>query len=158
MISHWSLSDSKSPQVSRTPLSILANLNNSIFWMISTRLFISKPSRPSVTVLRALITIGIIVTIMFSSFFNPLSRSKYLSFFSLSLNFSLSSAGTAKSTILYVVLIFISFIYLFIFVIIISGRLAKIRWSVCISISQESFCVLLSKTDAGLCIYYLFVW
>ena len=37
---------------------------------------------------------------MFHSFFNSLSRSKYLSFFSHSFSFILWSAGTAKSTIL----------------------------------------------------------
>ena len=34
---HWGLSDSKSPQVSRTLLSILAVLNNVVVWMVSTR-------------------------------------------------------------------------------------------------------------------------
>ena len=32
---HWSLSDSKSPQVSRTLLCILAVLNNVVVWMVS---------------------------------------------------------------------------------------------------------------------------
>ena len=44
------------------------------------------------------ITIGIIVTFMFHSFFNSLARSRCLSFFSLSFNFTRWSAGTAKST------------------------------------------------------------
>ena len=39
-----------------------------------------------------------------------------------------------------------------------SGRLAKIRWSVCISKSQRSLCVSFSRTDVGLCVYHLFVW
>ena len=34
MVFHWSLSDSMSPQVSRTLLSIL---NNAVVWMVSTR-------------------------------------------------------------------------------------------------------------------------
>ena len=33
MVFHWSLSDSKSPQVSRTLIRILANLNNDVIWM-----------------------------------------------------------------------------------------------------------------------------
>ena len=33
VIFHWSLSDSKSFQVSRTPLSIQADLNNAVIWM-----------------------------------------------------------------------------------------------------------------------------
>ena len=37
MVFHWSLSDSKSPHVSRTLLSILAILNNVVVWMVSTR-------------------------------------------------------------------------------------------------------------------------
>ena len=37
MVFHWSLSDSKSPQVSRTLFNILAVLNNAVVWMVSTR-------------------------------------------------------------------------------------------------------------------------
>ena len=37
MVSHWSLSDSKSPQVSGILLSILAVFNNTVVWMVSTR-------------------------------------------------------------------------------------------------------------------------
>ena len=66
MVFHCSLSDSKSPQVSRTLLSILAVLNNAVVWMISTGLPTSKSSshfdNPLVTEPKALITIGIIVT------------------------------------------------------------------------------------------------
>ena len=106
MVFHWSLSDSKSPQVSRTLLSILAVLNNAVVWMVSTRPPTSKSSSPFsyplVTVPNAPITIGIIVTCMFHSFFNSLARSRYLSFFSHSFSFILWSAGTAKSTILQV--------------------------------------------------------
>ena len=73
MVFHWRLSDSKSPQVSRTRLSILAVFNNAIVWMVSTRPPTSKSSRlfnnPLVTVPKAPITIGIIVTFMFHSFF-----------------------------------------------------------------------------------------
>ena len=71
---HWSLSDSKSPQVSRILLSILAVLNNAVAWMVSTRPPTSKSSIPFsnhlVTVPNAPITIGIIVTCMFHSFFS----------------------------------------------------------------------------------------
>ena len=34
MVFHWSLSDSKFPQVSRTLLSILADLNNAVVWVL----------------------------------------------------------------------------------------------------------------------------
>ena len=106
MIFHWSLSDSKSPQVSRTLLSILSDLNNAVVWIVSTCSIISKSSslciNPLVTVPRAPITIGIMVTFMFYSFCNSLARSRYISFFSLSFNFTLWLAGTAKFTILQV--------------------------------------------------------
>ena len=42
MVYHWNLSDSKFPQFSRSLLSILADLNNAVVWMASTRLLISK--------------------------------------------------------------------------------------------------------------------
>ena len=104
MVFHWSLNDSKSPQVSMTLLSILAVLNNAVVWMISTRQPTSKSSspfsNPLVTVANVPITIGIIVTCMSRSFFNSLARSRYLSFFSHSFSFILWSAGTAKPTIL----------------------------------------------------------
>ena len=113
MVSHWSLIDSKSPQISRTLLSILADLNNAVVRIVSVCPLISKscsPSKnPSVTVPRVLITIGITTTFMFHSFFfNFQARSRYLSFFSLSYNFTLWSAGTAKSTIQQVLFFVIS--------------------------------------------------
>ena len=107
MVFHESLSDSKSPQVFRTLLSILA----------------SPFSNPLVTVPNAPITFGIIVPCMLHSFFHSLASSRYLSFFSLSFSFILWSAGTAKSTILQVLF--------FLLIIIKSGLLARIRWSVC---------------------------
>ena len=119
MVFHWS----KSPQVSRTLLSILTVLNKVVVWMVSPRPPTSKSSplfsNPLVTVTNASITIGIIVTCMFHSFFNSLARSKYLSFFSHSFSFILWSAGTAKSTILQVLF--------FLLIIIRSGFLAEIR-------------------------------
>ena len=106
MVFHWSLSDSKSLQVSRTLLSILAVLNNAVVWMVSTRPPTSNSSSPFnntlVIVPNALITIGIIINCMFHSFFDSLARSRYLSFFSHSFSFILWSAGTAKSPILQV--------------------------------------------------------
>ena len=91
MVFHWSLSNSWSPQVSRTLLSILVVLNNVVVWMVSTHPFIFKSSSPCtnplVTVSKATIKIGIIATFMFHSFFNSLARSKFLSFFSLSILF-----------------------------------------------------------------------
>ena len=100
MVFHWSLSDNKSPQDSRTLLSILVNFNKAVVWMVSTCPLISKTSgpctKPLVTVPRAPVTIGITVTFMFHSFFNFLARPKYLAFFSLSFTFALWSTWTAN--------------------------------------------------------------
>ena len=46
MVFYWSLSDSNSPRVSRTILSILVVLNNGDVWMVSTRPPTSKSSSP----------------------------------------------------------------------------------------------------------------
>ena len=74
MVFHRSFSDSKSPQVSQTRLSILAVLNNAVVWMVSTRPPNSKSSssfsNPLVTVPNTSITIGIIVNCIFYSFFS----------------------------------------------------------------------------------------
>ena len=135
MVSHWILSDSKSPQVSRTLLSILAVLNDAVLWMVSTRPPTSKSSCPYnnslVTVPKAPITIGIIVTFKFLSLFISLARSRYLSFFSLSFSFICDQLGQQSRQFCK-----ISF---FLLIIIRSGLLAEIRWSVCMSKSQRRF-------------------
>ena len=109
----WSLSDSKSPQVPRNLLSVLAVLKNVIVWMVSIRPSTSKSSSPFdiplVTLPKAPITIEIIVTFMFHNFFNCLARSRYLSFISHSFSFIRWSAGTAKSSILQVLFFFFFF-------------------------------------------------
>ena len=154
MVFHWSLSDSKSHHVSKTLLSILAVLNNAVVWMVCTPPPTSKSSspfnNPLVTVPNAPITICKIVTFMFHSFFNSLARSRYLSFFSLSFSFILWSAGTAKSTILYVLFLLL--------IIVRSGLLDEIRWSVRMLKSHRSLCVSFSRTATGLCTYHLFEW
>ena len=148
---HWSLSDNKSPQVSRTLLSFRADLNNAVVCMVSIRPLISKSCKPNtnhlVTVPRAPITNGIIFTFMFHSSFNSFTRSKYLSFFSLFFYFTLWSIGAAKSTILQI--LFILFIYFFFLsdYFIRSGHLAKIMWSICILKSQMTLCVSFSRAD-----------
>ena len=154
MVFHWSLSDSKSPQVSRTLLSILAGFNNAVVWMVSTRPPISESSRPFnnplITVPKAPITIGTIVTLMFHSFFNSLARSRYLSFFSHFFSFILCQPEQQSRK-------FCKFSF-FLSIIIWFGLLAEIRWSVCMSKSHRSVYVSFSRTGAGLCIYHLFVW
>ena len=134
MVFHWSLSGSKFPQVSWTLQSILADLNNAVFWMVSTRPLISKSFspfiNPLVTVPRAPITTGIYVTFMFYSFFNSLARSRYL-FFLLSFNFTLWSSGTAKFTILQV-LFFLS-IYNYYYYYYYMKRIGESPWCNCLS-------------------------
>ena len=75
----------KSPELFNSTLDVL---NNVVVWMVSTRPPTFKSSisfnNSLVTVKNAPITIGIIVTCMFHSFFNSLVRSRFLSFFSQS--------------------------------------------------------------------------
>ena len=103
MVFHRRLSDSKSPQVSRTLLSILAVFNSAVVWMVSTRQPTSKSSSPFndplVTVPKAPNTIGIIA-------FSILIQRSRKSLFSHSFRFILRSAGTAKSTILQIFFFF----------------------------------------------------
>ena len=155
MVFHWRLSDSKSPQVTRTLLSMLAVLNNAIVWMVSTRPPTSRSSstfsNPLVTVPKALITIGIIVTCMFHSFFSSLAKVEVLMLLFTFLQFySVVSRDSKVDN--FVISLF------FLLIIIKSGVLAEIRLSVCMSESHRSLCVLFSRTGAGLCIYHLFVW
>ena len=78
---HWGLSDSKSPQVSRTRLRVLAVLSNAVVWIVSNHLLTSKSSRSLnnhlVIVRNPPITISTTVTFMFHCFFNYLARSRY---------------------------------------------------------------------------------
>ena len=67
MAFHWTLSDNKYPQISRTLLSILADLNNAVVWMVSTRPLISKSSSPCINPL--VIVLSASITFMFHSFF-----------------------------------------------------------------------------------------
>ena len=156
MVYYWRLSDSKSPQVSRTLLSILAVFNNAVVWMVSTQPPTSKSSRrfnnPLVTVPKAPTTIGIIVTFMFHSFFNSLARPRYLSLFTFFQFYSVVSRESKVDN-------FADFLFFFFFLIIIrSSLLAEFRGSVCISKSNRSLCVSFSRTGAGLCIYHLLTW
>ena len=155
MVFHWSLSDWKSPQFSRTLLSILSVFNNAVIWMVSTRPPTSKSSspfsNPLVTVLNAPITIGIIpiVTSMFHSFFNSLDRGTYPSFHILSVLFCGQPGQQSRQ--------FCKF-YFFLLIIIKSCLLAGISWSVYMLKSHRSLCVAFSRTGAGLCIYHSLVW
>ena len=138
----------------------MADFNNAVVWMISTRPLISKSSSPCtitlVTVPRAPITIAITVTFLFQSFLSSLARSRYLSFFSLSFSFTQWSAETAKATILQVLLLLLTITW--------SGRLAMIRWSVW-SQNPKEFCAFHyyyhftpCEFSLQLCWYFLEVW
>ena len=157
MLSHRSLSDSKSLQVSRTLLSILADLNNAVVRTVFTCPFISKSSSSCinllVTVSRTPSIIGITVTFMFHSLFNSQAKSCYLSFFSFSFNFTLWSVGTVKCTIRQVLFFLFFFFFLVAVDITRSGRLAEIRWCVFISKSRRSLCISFTRTDTRLRIY-----
>ena len=106
MVFQWSLSDSKSPKVTRILLSILAVLNNVVVWMVSTRPPTSKSSspfrNPLVTVPNAPTTIVKIVTCMFHSFFQFPSKVEVLIllfiFFQL---YSVVSRDSFASSLLY---------------------------------------------------------
>ena len=68
MIFYWSRSHSKSPQLSKTVLNFLADLNNVLVWMFSS--FMSKYSGPCTKhLLREPIIIGVPVTFMTHCFF-----------------------------------------------------------------------------------------
>ena len=137
MVSHWSLSDSKSPVV----------------WMVFTHPLISKSSslciNPLVTVPRAPITIDVTVL---QFFFNSLAGSRHLFLFRfLSILLYVQPAQQSPQ--------FSKFSsFLLLLTVMRCGRLAEIRGSVCISKFQRSLRVSSSWTDSGLCIYYLFVW
>ena len=99
MVFHWSLPDSKSLQLSRTLLSISADLNSPVVWNVSILPQISSLpclfTRPSGTVQSTPTTIR---CIHYFHVLSSLARSKYLSIYSLSFIFSLQSVVTAKST------------------------------------------------------------
>ena len=144
----WCLSDSKSPPVSRTLLSILTDLKN-VVWIDATRPFISNPASPStnslVTVPSVPITISMTVTFMFHSFFSSPERPWYLSLFPFFQFYPVVSRNGK---------VFYQTGSLFLLTISRSGRLAEIRWSIFISKSHKSWCISFSRTDFGLCIFY----
>ena len=129
------LSERKSPQVSRTRLSILVVLNNAVVWVVSTRPPTSKSSSffsyPLVTVPKTSVTIGIIINFKFHSFSNSLVRSRYLSFFSHSLSFIVVSRDRKVDN--FANFLFFFFFFVFLVIIIWSCLLAEIRWSMCMS-------------------------
>ena len=101
MVFHRCLSDSKSPQISRTLLSILADLKK-FRWSPLVLLFPSPPVPLSILWWLYLSCQLQLVSPSLSSsvvFFSSLARSRYLSLFPLSFSSTLRSVGMAKSTI-----------------------------------------------------------
>ena len=146
MVSRWSLSDNKSPQVSRILLSILADLNNAVVWMVPTRPLISES--------------------LYQSFGDCTKNTNYNRY---NRHFHVPQFFQFPSKVQVLILLFIFFQFycvvswdskfsLFLLIITRSDRLADIRWSVCISKSQRSLCILFFRTDVGLCVYHLFTW
>ena len=142
MVFHWSLSDNKSLQVTRTLLSILTELNNAGVWMVSTCLLISKSSSCLVTVPSASITIGITVTFKFHSF----------SVLQLGPSFpSVLPSSLAKSSFSPVLpcgqperqsSLFGKFsLFIYFLTITWSRHLVEMRWSVCSSKSKRILCI-----------------
>ena len=156
MVFHWSLSDSKSPQVFRTLLSILADLNNAEVWRLSALSLISNSTspltKPPWIVPSAPITIGITATFMFHNFLVLWQApSTCLSF--RFLLFSICGQPGRQNP-----LIDRFFFFFFLFTITTAGHLAGIRWTVCMLKSQRIWCVSFSVTDSGLCIHHLVEW
>ena len=89
-VSYWTLTDYKSPYVPRTWLSILADRNDALDWMVSTSPLISESSNPFYNCFRivptASITTAINLTFWFRRFFFVLKQGlcTYLSFHFLS--------------------------------------------------------------------------
>ena len=93
MVSHSRLSDNKTPQVSRTLLSILTDLNKTLFWVVSFRPLIPSPLVPvpifgqctkSTSYYWYNRLFHVCPTVFVFFFFISLARSRYLSFSSLS--------------------------------------------------------------------------
>ena len=147
MVFQWNLSDSKSPQVSRTLLSILADLNDVVVWIVSTRSLISKSSssfiNPLVTVQRAPITISINITFIFQSFFSiPLQgQGIYPSFHFLSLLLCGQPGQQSQQ-----------FCKFSIFCWLLLGLFIWPRLGILFVCRNPK------RTDVGLCKYHLFIW
>ena len=122
--------------------------------MVSTRPPTAKSSSPYnntlVTIPKAPITIGIILTSMFYFFFKFSSKVEVLilrfTFFQF---YSLVSRNSGVNNFANSLFFFVYYIRY--------GLLAEISCSVCMSKSNRSLCVSFSRTDTGLCMYHLFI-
>ena len=100
MVFHWNLRDSNSPQISRTSLSILSELNNfcldNLYLSFDFWAFLSL-DQSSGGYSKWTSCNWYHCHLHIPLFFSSLSRFRYLSFFSLSFNFTLWFAGIIKS-------------------------------------------------------------
>ena len=136
MVFYLSLSYNKSLKVSRTLLSILADLNNAKVWRVYTRLLTSKFSSPCTNLLvivpRAPIIIGIIISFIFQFFQLPskalvlISTYTFFQSYSVVCQESKANNSTGSPRLLTITR---------------SGLQADIWWSACNSQSQWSLCV-----------------
>ena len=155
MISHWILSDSRLPQVTRTLLSILTFLNNDVVCMVLARPPISNSSSPRLPSLwRSLQThhlqlesplLSRSIPFYFSSKIHVLVS---VFFFN---SFSIWSLPGRESILLIRFLLTITRITRFDF-------LAEIRWFVCIKKFQRILVISFSRMDSSFWIYHLIVW
>ena len=151
MAFHWSLSDSKSPQVTRTLLNILVIFNNAVIWMVSTRLPTSKSSRPLSYCAKSTNHNWYTRHPHVPQLFQFSSKVEVLIFlFTFLQIYSVVHQDSKVDN-------FADCLY-FLLIIMRSGLLAGIRWSVCILKSHRSLRESFSRTGASLCMYHLFVW
>ena len=173
VVIQWSLSGSKSPQFSRTLLSILADLKNAVVWMVSILPQISNCSSLLGTVHKGFLgsfpssqtTTGITVTLMFHSFFLVLWQGPSICLSFQFIFFPPCSPPTQQNLLdgSFLFFRFVFFFVLFFFCLFVfcfnsrPGLLAGIRWSIWVSKSQRISSLSFCGRDTGLCIYHLLV-
>ena len=149
---HWSLSDSKSLQVSRTLLSILANLNNAVVWMVLILSLIFNS-----------------FSLFFQTFGDHSKCPNYNWYHCLPHHPQFLVLCQGPSIRLFLCFYFHSVIHwngkihstahsFFLLINPRSSFLTEIWWSVCIIKFQRILCVAFFRMDFGLCIYHLVVW
>ena len=151
MVFQWRLSDSMSPQVTRTLLHFLAVLNNDVVSMDQQDLLPPSPPVPLIIFWwpyqkhqSRLLWLPSSCSIVFKIPWQ--GRGIYPSFLFLSVLFCGHPGQQSPQ--------FCKFSFLLI--IIRTGLLVTIRWSVCMS--HRSLCVSFSRTDTGLCKYHSLLW